>query len=82
MIVKLLTEYHLEFLSFKGGCTCQNATLLEITCHSSCIICFSGFSCRLDLEFLTGSVTLTGMYESRQVRAFKFFLTPATFVVC
>ena len=22
MIVKLLTEYHLEFLSLKGGCTC------------------------------------------------------------
>ena len=41
MIVKLLTEHHLEFLSLKGGCrgsseyTCQNATLLEITCHGS-----------------------------------------------
>ena len=40
MIVKLLTEHHLEFLSLKGGCTgssesdtCQNDTLLEITCH-------------------------------------------------
>ena len=38
MIVKLLTEYHLEFLSLKGGCrdssefTRQNATLLEISC--------------------------------------------------
>ena len=37
MIVKLLTEHHLERLSFKGGCrgsaestqSCQNATLLE-----------------------------------------------------
>ena len=43
MIAKLLTEHHLEFLSFKGGCTgssvpntCQNATLLEITCHGLC----------------------------------------------
>ena len=41
MIVKLLTEHHLEFLSLKGGCTgssesaFQNATLLEITCHGS-----------------------------------------------
>ena len=42
MIVRLLTEHHLEFLSFKGGCTgssestlVKNATLLEITCHGS-----------------------------------------------
>ena len=35
MRVKLLTEHLLEVLSLKGGCvyTCQNATLLEITCH-------------------------------------------------
>ena len=37
MIVKLLTEHYLEFLSFKGGrrgsseATRQNATLLEIS---------------------------------------------------
>ena len=37
MIVKLLTEHHLEFLSLKGGCrglseyTRQNATLLEVS---------------------------------------------------
>ena len=24
MIVKLLTEHHLEFLSFKGGCRCSS----------------------------------------------------------
>ena len=41
MSIKLLTERHLEFLSLKGGCTgssdftCQNTTLLEITCHGS-----------------------------------------------
>ena len=29
------SEHHLEFLSFKGGCTCQNTTLLEISCHGS-----------------------------------------------
>ena len=40
MILRLLTEHHLEFLSLKEGCkgspeyTCQNATLLEITCHA------------------------------------------------
>ena len=39
MTVKLLTEHHLEFLSFKGGIhrlvrdyTCQNAAWLQITC--------------------------------------------------
>ena len=41
MIVKLLTEHQLEFLSLKGGCrdsyesTCQSATLLEISCTGS-----------------------------------------------
>ena len=35
MTVKLLTELHLEFLSFTEGCTgsSENATLLEITCR-------------------------------------------------
>ena len=44
MTVKLLTEKHLEFLSLLGGDTglskvysCQNTTLLEITCHGSLI---------------------------------------------
>ena len=42
MSVKLLTEHNLGFLSLKKAAearlslyTCQNATLLEITCHSS-----------------------------------------------
>ena len=37
MSVKLLTEHHLEILCLKGGCTytCQNTTLLEITCLGS-----------------------------------------------
>ena len=35
MTVKLLTEQHLEFLGLKGGCICQNVTLLEITCRGS-----------------------------------------------
>ena len=35
MRVKLLNKHHLEFLSLKGGCTCQNTILLEITCHGS-----------------------------------------------
>ena len=45
MIVKLLNEHHLEFLSLKGSCrgssesTRQNARLLEITCHGS-NVCF------------------------------------------
>ena len=44
--VNLLIEYHLEFLSLKGGFTgssesiytCQNATLFEITCHGSFVL--------------------------------------------
>ena len=42
MSAKLLSELNLEFLSLIGGYTgssesthCQNATLLEITCHGS-----------------------------------------------
>ena len=49
MIVKLLTVHHLEFLSLKGGCrayTCQNATLLEITCHGSLILFITDASCK------------------------------------
>ena len=38
MTVKLQTEHHLEFLILKGACTCQNATLLEITCRGSYIL--------------------------------------------
>ena len=39
--VKLLTEHVLEVLILKGGCTCncQNAILVEITCHGSIIKC-------------------------------------------
>ena len=39
ILVKVLIELHLEFLSLKGGCSCSSqstlvkyATLLEITC--------------------------------------------------
>ena len=34
MIVKRLTEHHLEFLSLKAGCrgSSEDATLLEISC--------------------------------------------------
>ena len=41
MIVKLLTEHHLEFLSLRRlkrlvrVCTCQNVKLLEISCGGS-----------------------------------------------
>ena len=45
MIVKLLTEHHLECLSLKGGYrgssgvyTFQNATLVEISCTDLIII--------------------------------------------
>ena len=37
MIVKLLTEHHLEFLSLKGGCrgSPESTHVLEISCHGS-----------------------------------------------
>ena len=36
MILRLLADYHLEILSLGSPeYTCQNATLLEITCRSS-----------------------------------------------
>ena len=45
--LRLLAEHYLEFLPLKGGVyrllwvyTCQNGTLLEITCHSSCVISY------------------------------------------
>ena len=41
MVVKLMTEHHLEFLSLKGGCRgLSESTLvkmLEILCHGSLI---------------------------------------------
>ena len=44
MTLRLLTKHHLEFLSWKGGCTgssettlFQNTTLLKITCRGSFI---------------------------------------------
>ena len=40
MIVKLLTEQHLEFLLQRlvRVYTCQNDTLLEISCHGSFLL--------------------------------------------
>ena len=57
MSVELLTEHHLEFLSLTGGCAAlsmstfrQNATLLEITCHSSFIhVCTYSHFCTPNL---------------------------------
>ena len=53
MTVQLLTEHHLEFLSLKRDCTgssestCQNATLLEITCHGSYMCNIFGGLCEI-----------------------------------
>ena len=46
VIVKLLTEHHLEFLSFKGGCTgsYESTTLFELTCRGSKGIGINGTS--------------------------------------
>ena len=47
MIVKLLTEHHLEFLSLKGGCTGSSESilvkLLEISCCGSNVILFADY---------------------------------------
>ena len=50
MIVKLLTEHHLEFLSLKGGCRgSSKSTLVKMpncwkshaASHFSCYLCFN-----------------------------------------
>ena len=50
MIVKLLTERHLEFLSLKGGCrgSSESTHVKMPHCwnHMSRLICFSGFVIR------------------------------------
>ena len=47
MIVKLLTEHHLEFLSLSGGCRGSFEStlvkLLEISCRSSMLIINTSF---------------------------------------
>ena len=37
MIVKLLTEHHLEFLSLKGGCTGSSESTLVMICVSASV---------------------------------------------
>ena len=38
MLVKLLTEHHLEFLSLKGGCTgSSESTLVKMSNWTSCV---------------------------------------------
>ena len=47
MIIELLTEHHLEFLSLKGGCRGSSESthvkLLEISCRGSIICIFRCF---------------------------------------
>ena len=50
MIVKLLTEHHLEFLSFKGGCTgSSESTLVKMP------RCWKSQSCRGSYGLFHGS---------------------------
>ena len=58
MIVKLLTEHHLELLSTKGGCRgssesthIQNATLLEISCTGSYIRTIRSFGQSHEMDY-------------------------------
>ena len=37
MIVKLLTEDHLEFLSLKGGCTCSSEFITVMLIYRHCV---------------------------------------------
>ena len=58
MIVKLLNEHHLEFLSLKGGCRGSSEStlvkLLEISCRGSYLISLAvAFTC----EKIDSSVT-------------------------
>ena len=48
MIVKLLTEHHLEFLSLKGSCRGWTEIHMSICqCHSSCNILYVSCAARL-----------------------------------
>ena len=60
MIVKLLTEHHLEFLSLKGGCTgSSQSTLVKMpNCYSSLLL-EQQLDNRLK-EYLIQSVSGTG----------------------
>ena len=57
MIVKLLTEHHLEFLSLKGGCRSSSETvkLLEVSCRGS-IYRIIAINLQLDLSSFFFSV--------------------------
>ena len=55
MIVKLLTERHLVFLSLKGGCTgSSESTLVKMPhCWKSHVASHIIFSCEVDLIHMT-----------------------------
>ena len=59
MIVKLLTEHHLEFLSLKGGCTGQSeSTLVKMPhCWKSHVMALSSY------VFLLTVLGQYGLYE-------------------
>ena len=54
MIVKLLTEHHLEFLSLKGGCTCSpESRLVKMPhCRKSHVAAILLY-CNLSVPYLT-----------------------------
>ena len=56
MIVKLLTEHHLEFLSLKGGCRGSSEStlvkLLEISCRGSNLYCAGSKNANPDAKSL------------------------------
>ena len=69
MIVKLLTEHHLEFLSLKGGCRgSSESTLVKMSnCWNSHVTAHL-----LLLPLFSGSIHLDRTYFSRKF--FFFFL--------
>ena len=64
MNIKLLTEHHLEFLRLKEDCTgssdssCQNAPLLEITCHGS----YHFSACRTSVKSKPSPLTIFSFF--------------------
>ena len=66
MIVKLLTEYHLEFLSLKEGCTGSSESTLvkmphcwksHVTAHLSRSAYLSALDCFLMSSFITPNLS-------------------------
>ena len=68
MIVKLLTEHHLEFLSIEGGCTgSSESTLVKMPhCWKSHVTAHMHYLIKLSPSFENGFCPMNGNQDGRQ----------------